>query len=291
MQGIIISNISNLYKVKTETKTYNAMARGKLKKDDFSLAVGDFVELEVSNQEKNEAIIEKVLKRKTYIKRPKIANISQIILVVSTKNPKPDVLMLDKQLCYAEYLNIKPIIVINKIDLNSDYIKIKEEYQKIGYDVLEVSATENCGINEIKKILKNNITAFSGNSGVGKSSIINAIFGDNLTQAGEISNKLKRGKNTTTDIKLYEIDKNTFIADTPGFSTFEINEIESKDLERYFIEFKKYIKNCEFIGCSHLKEENCGVKQSVQLNEISMDRYERYCKIYMSLKEKEKRKW
>jgi ribosome biogenesis GTPase len=291
MQGIIIENISNQYKVKVEETVYKSMARGKLKKDDCSLAVGDFVDIEVTNKEKCEAVIERLEPRKSYIKRPKIANISQIILVISTKNPKPDLLMLDKQIAYAEFLNIKPIIVINKIDLSDSYKEIENIYKKIGYTVLPVSAKENKGIEDLKKILKNNINAFSGNSGVGKSSMINTIFKNNLTEEGNISSKLKRGKNTTTDTKLYEIDKNTFIADTPGFSTFEISEIESKDLDKYFIEFRKFVNECEFIGCSHLKEQNCGIKKAVCKGKISQDRYDRFCKIYEAIKTKEANKW
>ena len=126
---------------------------------------------------------------------------------------------------------------------------------------------------------------------MGKSTLINGIFQKELTKEGEISQKNKRGKNTTTTIKLYEIEKNTYIADTPGFATFEISEIESKDLEKYFIEFRPFIKDCEFIGCTHIKEENCGIKQAVKEGKISLDRYERFCKIYEQLKEGEKRKW
>ena len=125
---------------------------------------------------------------------------------------------------------------------------------------------------------------------MGKSTLINGIFQKELTKEGEISQKNKRGKNTTTTIKLYEIEKNTYIADTPGFATFEISEIESKDLEKYFIEFRPFIKDCEFIGCTHIKEENCGIKQAVKEGKISLDRYERFCKIYEQLKEGEKRK-
>ena len=153
--------------------------------------------------------------RKTYIKRPKIANISQIIFVLSTKNPKPDLLMLDKQLVYAESLDITPIIVVNKIDLADTAQQIKDTYTKIGYDVILTNAKEGVGIEKIREKLKGQISAFSGNSGVGKSTIINALFEEEKTQEGEISTKNKKGKNTTTDIKLYELEENTYIADTP----------------------------------------------------------------------------
>lgn len=125
----------------------------------------------------------------------------------------------------------------------------------------------------------------------GKSTIINAIFDKEVTKEGEISTKNKKGKNTTTDIKLYELDENTYVADTPGFSSFEITEIESNNLDKYFIDFKKYTNECEFVGCSHLKEENCGIKKALAQGKISKERYERFCKIYNELKDKEAHKW
>ena len=201
--------------------------------------------------------------------------------------------MLDKQLAFIEYLGIKALIVLNKTDLDKEktFKQIKNVYEKIGYKVLETKAKEGVGIKELKKELLNNTNAFSGNSGVGKSTLINAIFDKDVTLEGEISKKSKRGKNTTTYTRLYEIDKNTFIADTPGFSTFDISEIESKDLCLYFKEFRKYINDCEFVGCTHIKEENCGIKNAIKEGKIEQERYDRFCKIYNELKEKERRKW
>lgn len=293
MQGIIIENISNLYKIKTQNQIYNSTARGKLKKDDITPIVGDVVEFEVINEENKSAVIEKIHERKVYIKRPKMANLTQLVFVVSSKDPKPDLLLLDKQLAFAQYLNLKAIIVLNKIDLDDkkQFSHIRSIYEKIGYKVIETTANEEKGIDELKKCLKNNINAFSGNSGVGKSTLINAIFSKTITQEGDISKKNKRGKNTTTSIKLYEIDKNTYIADTPGFSTFDISEIPSNQLEKCFIELKNELQNCEFVGCTHIKEEKCGIKEAVNNNKISKDRYERFCKIYNEIKEREERKW
>ena len=300
MQGKIIGNISNTYKIKTEEKEYNAYARGKLKKEEITPLVGDIVEIsilsedQINNNEKNntkiDAVIETVLPRKNSLKRPRVANIDQIVFILSAKHPKPDLLMLDKQLAYAEFIGIEPIIIINKMDL-ANCEEIKKLYTQVGYKTLIASAKEIIGIYEIKEILRNKTSVFSGNSGVGKSSIINAIYGFNKTEEGEVSKKNKKGKNTTTDTKLYEIEENTFIADTPGFSSFEINEIESTELDKCFIEFKDKIKNCEFIGCTHIKEGNCGIKEAVKNGEISEERYDRYCTIYEELKDKEKNKW
>lgn len=286
MKGIIRENISNKYLVEINGKTYETVSRGKFKKDNISPVVGDNVEINIK-----QGVIEDIFDRKTYIKRPKVANITQLIFIISTKNPKPDLLMLDKQIAYAEYLHIKPIIVVNKIDLGDIYKQIKEVYELAGYKVIVTNAKEKQGIEDIKKVLKNNISAFSGNSGVGKSTTINALFDSNITEEGEISKKNKRGKNTTTSVKLYKLDDSSYIADTPGFSNFDIFEIKSNELEKCFKEFTHYIKDCEFIGCTHIKEENCGIKNAIREGKISKDRYERFCAIYKELKEKEQRRW
>lgn len=292
-KGIIINNVSNMYQVEVDNNIINCNARGKLKKENIIPVVGDIVEIEIIDKEKLLGIINNIQSRKNYIKRPKMANLSQIIFVVSIKMPKTDLLLLDKQIAYAEYKGLKPIICINKIDLDEEKTaqKIEDTYKNIGYTVIRTVANQGIGVSSIIDILKNNITAFSGNSGVGKSSLINSLFSDNLTQEGLISDKNKRGKNTTTSVKLYKLNDDSYIADTPGFSSFEINEIESKDLYKYFKELKEYDNTCEFIGCSHIKEEKCGIKQALEEGKISKDRYERYCKIYNELKNKEARKW
>lgn len=291
-QGIIIENISNIFKIICENELYTCDARGKLKKDDIKPVVGDKVNFEITKIEEKTGVIEEILPRKNYIKRPKIANINQIVLVISSKMPKPDLLMLDKQLAFAEYMNIKPVIVINKIDLAKEIAEeIKGQYKFTNYEIIETNAKENVGIYELRNALKNKISVFSGNSGVGKSTLLNDLFEDNLTLEGKISSKNKRGKNTTTTVKLYELEENTFIADSPGFSTFDIYEIETTNLAEYFVEFKEFIENCEFVGCTHIKEENCGIKQALKENKISQNRYERYIKIYEELKDREEHKW
>lgn len=291
-KGIIIENISNIFKIICENELYTCDARGKLKKDDIKPVVGDKVNFEITKIEEKTGVIEEILPRKNYIKRPKIANINQIVLVISSKMPKPDLLMLDKQLVFAEYMNIRPVIVINKIDLAKEIAEeIKEQYKFTNYEIIETNAKKNIGIYELRNVLKNKISVFSGNSGVGKSTLLNDLFEDNLTLEGKISSKNERGKNTTTTVKLYELEENTFIADSPGFSTFDIYEIETTNLAEYFVEFKEYIENCEFVGCTHIKEENCGIKQALKENKISQNRYERYIKIYEELKDREEHKW
>lgn len=293
MQGIIVENKSNTYCIKSNNEIYEAVARGRLKNENLNPVVGDKVQFEILNEEKKEAVIEKIEERTVYIKRPKMSNITKIILVVSCKHPKPDLLLLDKQLIFAEWLKIKPVIVLNKIDLDSknDYEEIEEIYSDLGYKVITTNAKDNIGIDKLLEELKGEISAFSGNSGVGKSTLINAIFNDLVTIEGEISIKNKRGKNTTTGTKLYEINENTFIADTPGFSIFDIYEIDYRELYKYFIEFNKYVENCEYIGCSHVGERRCGIKDALESNEINKSRYDNYVKIYQELKKKEDNKY
>ena len=293
LQGIIVSSISNIYTVEVENKLYECTARGKFKNNEIAPVVGDSVLIEVIDEQNNTAVINKINERKNYIKRPKLANLTKLVFVVSIKQPKPDLLMLDKQLAFAEFLGIEAVIVINKIDLEKEekIEEIKNIYEKIGYKVIITNAKLADGVENLKKELDNNISAFSGNSGVGKSTLLNAIFDNTVTLEGEISKKNKKGKNTTTMIKLYKIDNNTYIADTPGFGTFDIYEIETTNLYKYFKEFAQYEKECEYVGCTHIKENECGIKKALEKGKISSSRYENYVKIYNDIKDKEEHKW
>ena len=287
LEGVVLSNKSNLYKVEIDNEIYDCMARGKIKSEDLSPVAGDKVEFEITDYEKKAGVINKIMPRKNYLKRPKMANLSQIIFVVSMKLPKPDLLLLDKQLAYAEFNKINSIIVLNKTDLVEERLveDIEKIYSAIGYTVLRANAKSGEGTREIKEYLKNKITAFSGNSGVGKSTLINKILQREVTAEGDVSKKNKRGKNTTTQVTLYKIDSDSYIADTPGFSTFELSEFDAKDLAQYFVEFKPYLANCEYGDCGHIKEQNCGIKQAVQEGKISQERYSRYVQIKGNMRE------
>lgn len=288
LKGKIINIVSNIFFVEINENIYECTSRGIFKNKDLKPVVGDNVIIELENNKGN---ILEIVDREKYIKRPKMANLTQLILVISSKNPVPDLLMLDKQLAFAEFLNVKPIIVINKIDLDeSEAEKIEQIYSKIGYTVIKTNAKENVNIEFLKEHLKGNISAFSGNSGVGKSTLINSIFENDETEEGEISQKNSKGKNTTTSVKLYKIEEETYIADTPGFSNFDIYEIPYKELYKYFREFNNFINNCEYADCTHIKENVCGIKSEIG-KRISESRYNNFKKIYEELKDKEEHKW
>lgn len=230
--------------------------------------------------------------RTSYIKRPKIANLTQLIFVISAKKPMPDLLMLDKQIAFAEFLNINPIIIINKVDLDEKMANnIEKTYKKIGYNVIKTNAKQYLNIEKVINVIKGNISAFSGSSGVGKSTLINAILNREEAQEGEISKKNNKGKNTTTSVKLYNIEKDTYIADTPGFSNFDVFEIPYKELYKYFKEFNQYVEECEYADCTHIKENICGIKRAFNNKQIEQTRYDNFIKIYEELKDKEEHKW
>lgn len=289
LKGRIINIVSNIFYVEVNEKIYECTSRGIFKTKELKPVVGDNVLIEEVETEKGNIL--EIIDRKKYIKRPKMANLTQLILVVSSKKPVPDLLMLDKQLAFAEFLKVEPIIVVNKIDLDEETANnIQKIYSNIGYKVIKTNAKEGINIDEIKEILKGQVSGFSGNSGVGKSTLINSIFEKDTTQEGEISKKNSKGKNTTTSVKLYKVGENSYIADTPGFSNFDIYEIPYKDLYKYFKEFNNFIDKCEYLDCTHIKEKKCGVKLEVGDN-ISEFRYNNFKKIYEELKDKEEHKW
>ena len=282
MKGIITKIQANTYIVrKDDGETSECIAKGLFKFKKMSPLVGDIVE--IAN-----GVIEKIYPRKNEFERPPIANIDQLIIVLATTNPKPDLMLLDKQIIMAEKNDVEPIICINKIDLNEDYTSIIETYENIGYQVITTAAKNGLGIDKVAILLNNKVTAFAGNSGVGKSALTNNIFNEEVTPEGEISEKLEKGKHTTKHVELYEFARNSYLADTPGFSSFEVSGISHKDLENYFVEFAPFTEDCEYRGCTHVKEVNCGIKNAVARRKIDKGRYERYCELYEKLKGEKK---
>ena len=279
MKGIVVKSQGSSYVVKVEEQKILCIAKGVLKFKKMQILVGDSVEVEMENK-----TITKVYPRKNEFIRPPIANVDQLIIVVASANPSPDLMLLDKQIVMAEKNGVEPIICINKIDLDAEYSDIIETYENIGYQVITTTAKNGIGIDKIARIINNKITAFSGNSGVGKSALTNNIFNEEIAIEGETSERLQRGKHTTKHVELYEFAKNSFIADTPGFSSFDVEGISAKDLAEYYIEFNNFVSDCEYRSCTHVKELNCGVKKAVSKRKIDKGRYERYVSLYEKLK-------
>ena len=266
-----------------------ATIRGNIKKN-TNILVGDIVDVSIFN---DEYIIEKVYPRKNSLVRPPVSNIDVLVIVVAISNPEPDYLLLDKEILVALKHNIKPVICINKIDLvdnNSVDLKyINDVYKKLGIDVVYTSAILNKGISDLKQCIVGKVAAFSGNSGVGKSSITKSFINDECIEIGDIG-KLSKGKHTTKYVKLYDIGESTYILDTPGFSSYDIYDIEYKELKNLYSEFNC---KCEYDDCMHVleSEDVCQVKRKVLNAEIDKGRYERYVYLYNNLKKIDKNKY
>lgn len=291
MNDKIIARVTEIlldkYILKSDTGIIEAFKRGNIKKN--NILVGDIVECEKSY---DKYMIAKVLERKNQVIRPPVANIDQMIIVLSITNPVPDYILLDKQLVLCKSKNITPIICINKIDLSDDLEYINQVYSKLGVKVFFVSSKENIGISELKQCLVAKVSAFSGNSGVGKSSIIKKIVGEKHDiLVGNLGNKTNKGKHTTKYVKIYEFMEDSYILDTPGFSSYELYDINYKELKNYYEEFLTC--KCDYDDCRHVLEDEsvCDVKRKVNSKLIDKDRYDRYVYIYGKLKEQDDRKY
>ncbi len=274
-----------------DNSEFKASLRGNIKRKN-GILVGDLVEVEVSY---DRYMIKKILPRKNSLIRPPVANIDNFVIVVSLSTPSPDLFLLDKQIVLAKFKDILPIIVINKIDLNisditnKDLSYIKNVYGNLGFQIIEVSAKNNIGIDVLKEKLHNKISAFSGNSGVGKSSIINKIFGTN-SLTFEVAKKTNRGRHTTKHVKIYK-NEDMYVLDTPGFSSYELYDIEYKELKNYYPDFLEC--KCDYLDCSHVfeNEKVCGVKKAINDGRIDKNRYDRYVELFKKLKDEYDRKY
>lgn len=277
IEGIIIKGVGGFYYVKTSEGTIECRARGIFREENLTPLVGDRVKIRI-NEEDNSGYVEEIFDRKSTLIRPPVANITQAIIVMSVKKPNINTWLLDRFLIIGEHENLDIIICFNKTDLALDETeKLKSIYEKIGYKVIITSAKDNIGIEELRNTLKDHISVFAGPSGVGKSSLLNIINPNFKLATGDISSKSKRGKHTTRHIELFELEENTFVLDSPGFSSLSLDFIEEDiDLRDYFREIKQYGKDCRFLSCLHDKEPDCNVKKLVDESIISKDRYDNY---------------
>lgn len=274
INGKVVKILSNFYYVKNQDDIIECKAQKKIKGNNGDILVGDNVSFELIDNNKGNIL--SVCERKNELLRPRVANVDKLIIIFSMNSPSPDYILLDKQIIYCLMNEITPVICISKIDndIAEEYKKVAEIYKKIGYSVYPISSNEMLGIDALKKELSNSVCVFAGNSGVGKSTLVNTICNKNIMEAGAISKKISRGKQTTRHVEIIECD-NFMIVDTPGFSLFDVNVIK-EDLPIYFEEFKPYSLNCEYRNCLHIKEEKCGVKEAVKDGAVSFERYERY---------------
>ncbi|WP_129738192.1 ribosome small subunit-dependent GTPase A [Massilimicrobiota timonensis] len=273
-KGQIIKALAGFYYVKSQGQVYQCRARGKFRKDSLKPLVGDYCEFSIENQ--TEGYILSLLPRKNSLIRPPICNVDQALLVFSAKEPDMNLLLLDRFLILIEHLQIQPIICISKMDLVDSsliYHQMKP-YEDAGYQVLYVSSKQEQGIEAVKNIFKDKVTVVTGQSGVGKSSLLNALDIHLQIDTNEISKALGRGKHTTRHVELIEM-YGGYVADTPGFSSLELN-IEPVDLAISYHDFHEFSKQCKFRGCLHESEPHCAVKNAVEQGKISSQRYEHY---------------
>ncbi len=281
IDGIIIRGVGGNYYVDTDNKLIECRARGLFRLKNIKPLVGDRVLIRLTEEDENQGYIEEIKERTNEITRPHIANAEQLIIFFAVTNPEPSFLLLDKLIIAAETNNLKPIICFNKSDFANEDLKkkFKDNFVNTDYNVIFTSMYDENSINELKGILKDKLSVFSGPSGVGKSSIMNTVQPNFQLVTGEISEKLKRGKHTTRHAEIYKLDFGGYVVDTPGFSSFELEGIKEFELKEYYPEIKKIDEGCRFANCLHFKEPNCVIKDAVNDGLISKSRYNNYIRL------------
>ena len=285
LEGLVRKGIGGFYTVETPEGIYTCTARGKFRKARISPYAGDRVR--ILGEEDGTGALEEILPRKNFLVRPPIANIDQLFIVTSLRDPSPDPLILDKTIAAAELEQIAPVLVLTKTDLD-DASPLQEIYSVAGIPCFAVSSVTGEGVDQVGALLEGRISAFTGNSGVGKSTLLNALFPDLQLKTGEISQKLGRGRHTTREVELYKLEGGGYVADTPGFSTFDIERYRMTDKEKLafgFREFAPYLGACQFSSCSHTCEKGCAVLQAVEKGKIPRSRHESYCAMYQEVKD------
>ena len=289
MQGKIVKGIAGFYYVHVvEFGLYECKAKGVFRKEKIKPLVGDNVEIDILDETEKKGNIVEVLERKNELIRPAVANIDQALVVFAVTKPKPHFNLLDRFLIMMESKRIPVILCFNKKDIakEPEIHHLKEIYESCGYQMIFTSALEKENIEKVKQLLRGKTTAIAGPSGVGKSSLINIFQPDANMETGTISEKIERGKHTTRHSELICIEEDTYIMDTPGFSSLYTNDFEKEELKYYFTEFEPYEGKCKFEGCDHVHEPNCAVKAALEEGKIHHIRYENYLEMYNELKEK-----
>lgn len=282
-EGIIIKGIGGFYYVEAADRVYECKAKGIFRKEKITPLAGDSVVITVREDGQN--TIEEIKPRESFLLRPSVANLKKLFIVSSTCSPNPNTLIIDRLTVIAEKNNIEPVIVFTKKDLKSSD-ELEEIYRLAGIKCYSVSCVTGEGVDAVKAEIIDGISAFAGNTGVGKSSLLNAIDPSLVRSTGEISTKLGRGRHTTREVELFKIG-NAYVADTPGFSSldFESGEVILKDdIQYYFSDFKDYIGTCKFTSCAHIADKGCSIVEAVNNGEISKSRHESYKMLYDEVK-------
>lgn len=292
-QGKITKGIAGFYYVYVPGMgMFECKAKGIFRKDNVKPLVGDDVTIQIISPEEMTGNICKILPRKSSLIRPAVANIDQAMIIFALRKPDVNLNLLDRFLIQMEQQALKTIICFNKADLEDhdgpSSQKLAEIYSKAGYDTLVISAKEDESIEQVLKLLKGKTTTVAGPSGVGKSTLINRLQPDTQMETGSISQKIERGKHTTRHSQLIPICEDTYILDTPGFSSLSVFDMEKEELEAYYEEFQSLVGGCKFTGCSHIHEPVCGVKEGLKTGDVSQERYENYKLIYQELAQKRK---
>lgn len=294
MTGRIIKGIAGFYYVYVEgCGVYECKAKGVFRNRKMKPLVGDFVEIEVLDEEERTGNMEEILPRKSELIRPAVANIDQAMVIFAAAKPKPNLSLLDRFLISMEQRQVPSLICFNKIDEASEeeLQRLKGIYSGCGSRLLFISARHEQGVEEIRELLRGKTTTVAGPSGVGKSTLINLLVPDAEMETGQISEKIDRGKHTTRHSELFRMEENSYIFDTPGFSSLEVPEMPKEELRYYFPEFTLYEGQCRFQGCVHGQEPGCAVKNAVEDGRISQDRYDSYRVLFGELQEREKRRY
>ena len=283
-EGRIQKALSGFYYVDTGSEVLTCRARGKFRKEGISPLVGDRVEVqELGN---GEGVVDKLLPRRNYFNRPAVANIDQLVVIASAAIPKTDPFLIDRVAALAALKDCEVVVLLNKCDLDRAD-ELYEIYRKAGFQTLRVSAETGEGLEKLKEIIRGKLSAFTGNSGVGKSSILNALDPEFRLKVGEISDALGRGRHTTRHVELFQLSCGAEIIDTPGFSSFESEELSlelKRRLPETFREFAPYLDDCRFVGCSHTKEKGCAVLEAMKQGRIQKCRHECYLRLHEELK-------
>ncbi len=291
MTGKIIKGIAGFYYVHIEgCGVYECKAKGVFRNKSIKPLVGDNVEIDIVDEAEMKGNISTVLERNNDLIRPAVANVDQALVLFALKDPSPNLNLLDRFLVMMEFQNIGTVICFNKSDISTDEEanKLSEIYTQAGYKVIVASVEKGEGVEKVKNQLHGKTTVFAGPSGVGKSSMLNALASDYKMETGEVSKKIGRGKHTTRHSEIFYIDKETYVIDTPGFTSLDVPGMDERVLEECFPEFISSIGKCKFTGCAHMSEPDCEIKRLVEEGSISAGRYENYKSFYEELKNRKK---